>query len=45
MIDQMIIKLLQLIWDLRILVHGSPYNVTFIVMHNNVLNFFLFYVT
>jgi hypothetical protein len=38
MADQTIAKPLGLIRDLRILVHGIPYAVTFIVIQNNVLN-------
>jgi hypothetical protein len=38
MVDQTIVKTLGLIKDLRILVHGIPYVVTFTVIQNNVLD-------
>jgi hypothetical protein len=31
-------KLVRLIWDLKIHIHGIPYVVTFIVMYNSVLD-------
>jgi hypothetical protein len=42
MVDQTIAKTLSLMKDLKILVHGIPYVVTFIVIHNSVLNFSYF---
>ncbi len=38
------LKLLGLIRDLKIFVHGIPYTITFIVINNNVLNSSYFYV-
>jgi hypothetical protein len=38
MTNQTITKPISLIHDLRILVYGIPYNVTFIVMQNSVLD-------
>jgi hypothetical protein len=39
MVDQTIAKLLGLIKDFRILVHGTPYVMTFIVIQSSVLDF------
>jgi hypothetical protein len=43
MIDQTIAKPLGLIKDLKMIVHGTPYVVTFIVVQNSVLdsNYFM----
>jgi hypothetical protein len=38
MADQTMAKLLGLIKDLKIFVHGIPYTVMFITIHNNVFN-------
>jgi hypothetical protein len=38
MVDQTIAKPLGLIKDLRILVHGIPYAVTFTIIHSSVLD-------
>jgi hypothetical protein len=38
MVDQTFLKPLGLIKDLKILVHGIPYVVTFIIIQNSVLN-------
>jgi hypothetical protein len=38
MANQTIVKPLGLIKDLRILVHGIPYEMTFIVIQSNMLN-------
>jgi hypothetical protein len=38
MANQTLIKLVRLIWDLKIHIHGILYNIAFIVMKNNILD-------
>jgi hypothetical protein len=38
MTDHTLTKHVGLIWDFKIHIHGIPYVVTYIVMHNNVLD-------
>jgi hypothetical protein len=38
-VDQTTIKLIGLIIDLKIYVHGIPYIITFTILHNNVVDY------
>jgi len=41
MVNQTFIKLIKLIKDLKIHIHGIPYIVTFTIMGNNVLDVYI----